>query len=89
MFFFFGILTSNQIAVASLFSFPLRIKTPFRKNIKDGSGFFFTEVECIGNTQIIQMEETEISQRAIGLLLKILRKTEHFQQLGKKAVAKT
>jgi hypothetical protein len=24
-------------------------------------------VECIGNTQIIQMEETKISQRAIGL----------------------
>ena len=66
--FFFGILISKQIAVASLFSFPLRIKTPLRKNIMDGSVIFVTEVECIGNTQIIHMEETEIIQRAIGLL---------------------
>ena len=34
----------------------------------DGSVIFVTEVECIGNTQIIHMEETEIIQRAIGLL---------------------
>ena len=27
------------------------------------------EVECIGNTQIIHMEETGITQRTIGLLL--------------------
>ena len=26
------------------------------------------EVECIGNTQIIHMEETGITQRTIGLL---------------------
>ena len=38
------------------------------------------EVERIGNTQIIRMEETEISQRAIGLLLsvKILFKCDNF-----------
>ena len=29
--------------------------------------YFFMEVECIGNTQIIHMEETEITQRTIGL----------------------
>ena len=60
-FFFLGNLNSKQIAPASLFSFPLRVKTPFRKNITDDSVIFFTEVECIGNTQIINMEETEIS----------------------------
>ena len=67
-FFFFRILISKQIAVASLFSFPLRSKTPFRKNITDDFLFIFTEVECMGNIQIIHMEETEISQRAIGLI---------------------
>ena len=36
-FFFFGIPISKQIALASLFSFPLRIKTSFRKNITDDS----------------------------------------------------
>ena len=51
-----------------LFSFLIRIKTPFHKNITDDSEFFFTELECIGITQIIHMEETETSQRAIGLL---------------------
>jgi hypothetical protein len=56
LFFFFGILISKHIALASLFYFPLRIKTSFRKNITDDSGFFFMEVECIGNTQIIHME---------------------------------
>ena len=30
----------------------------FRKNIKDDSVIFFMEVECIGNTQIIHVEET-------------------------------
>ena len=30
--------------------------------------YFFMEVECIGNTQIIHMEETGITQRTIGLL---------------------
>ena len=56
--FLLRILISKQIAPASLFSFPLRIKTPLRKNIKDDSVIFFTEVKCIGNTQIIHMEET-------------------------------
>jgi hypothetical protein len=41
LFFFFGILISKQIALASLFSFPLRIKKSFRKNITDDSGFFY------------------------------------------------
>ena len=66
--FFFEILISKQIALASLFSFPLRIKTSFRKNITDDSVFFFMEVECIGNIQIIHMEETGITQRTIGLM---------------------
>ena len=65
-------LSQNRLQIASLFSFPLRIKTPFRKNITDDSLddsiIFFTEVECIGNTQIIHMEETEIGQRAKRLL---------------------
>jgi hypothetical protein len=39
--FFFGILISKQIALASLFSFPLRIKKSFRKNIMDDSVFFY------------------------------------------------
>ena len=30
--------------------------------------YFFMEVECIGNTQIIHMEETGIFQRTIGLI---------------------
>ena len=67
-FFFFGILISKQIALASLFSFPLRIKTSFRKNITDDSVFFLRVVECIGNTQIIHMEETGITQQTIGLM---------------------
>ena len=47
MFFFLGILISKQIAPASLFSFPLRIKTTFRKkyhgwfcNLFYGSGMY-------------------------------------------------
>ena len=40
LFFFLGILISKQIAPASLFSFQLRIKTPFLKNITDHSVFF-------------------------------------------------
>ena len=68
MFFFFGILISKQIAVASLFSFPLRIKTSFRKKYYRWFRIFFMEVECIGNTQIIHMEETGIAQRTIGLM---------------------
>ena len=62
MFFFFGILISKQIALAFLFSFPLRIKTSFCKNIMDDSVFFFVEVECIENTK------TGITQRTIRLL---------------------
>ena len=34
----------------------------------DDSLSFFMEVECIGNTQIIHMEETGITQRTIGFL---------------------
>ena len=30
---------------------------------------FFTEVDCIGNIQIIYMEETKIGLRAIGLMI--------------------
>ena len=56
--FFLGILISKQIAPASLFSFQLRIKTPFCKNITDDSLISFTEVKCKGNTQITHMEET-------------------------------
>jgi hypothetical protein len=41
LFFFFGILISKQIPLASLISFPLRIKTSFRKNITDDSVFFY------------------------------------------------
>ena len=40
-FFFYGILISKQIAIASLFSFSLRIKTKFHKNITDDPSFFF------------------------------------------------
>ena len=57
--FFLGIVISKQIAPAALFFFQLRIKTPFRKNIKDNSVFLFTEVKCKGDTQIMQMEETK------------------------------
>ena len=38
----------------------------------DDSVFLFKEVECIGNTQIIHMEETRITQRTIGLVLSIV-----------------
>ena len=38
--------------------------------------FFFMEVECIGNTQIIHMEETGITQRTIGLVLVLGLKQE-------------
>jgi hypothetical protein len=58
LFFFLGILISKQIAPASLFSFQLRIKSTFRKNITDDSVFFFTKVKCKRNTQIIHVEET-------------------------------
>ena len=37
LFFFLGILNSKQIAATSLFSYPLRIKTPFFKNITNNS----------------------------------------------------
>ena len=37
---------------------------------------FFMEVECIGNTQIIHMEETRMSQRTIGLWLEQLKFSE-------------
>ena len=30
--------------------------------------YFFMEVECIGNTHIIHVEETGITQRTIGLM---------------------
>ena len=67
LFFFLGIIISKQIAPAALFSFQLRIKTPFRKNITENSIFFHTEVKCKGNTQIIQMEETKKCHRVIRL----------------------
>ena len=63
LFFFLGILISKQIAPASLFSFQLRIKTPFRKNITVDSVIFFMEVKCKGNTQITHMEEIEKRHR--------------------------
>ena len=68
MFFFLGILISKQIAPASLFSFQLRIKTPFRKIITNDSVIFFTELKCKGNAQITNMEETEKRHRVIRLL---------------------
>ena len=40
----------------------------------DDSVFFFMEVECIGNTQIIHMEETGMTQRTIGLIAQIKNK---------------
>ena len=58
---------SKQIAPASLFSFQLRIKTLFRKNITDDSVILFTEVKCKGNTQITHMEETEKCHQVIRL----------------------
>jgi hypothetical protein len=68
LFFLLGILISKQIAPASLFSFQLRIKTPFRKNITDDSVIFFTEVKYKGKPQITHMEETEKRHRVIRLL---------------------
>ena len=68
MFFLLGILISKQIAPASLFSFQLRIKTPFRKNITDDSVIFFTEVKYKGKTQVTHMEETEKRHRVIRLI---------------------
>ena len=53
-----SVIISFSFSLESLFSFPLGIKTPFRNNITDDSVIFFTEVEFIGNTQIIHMEET-------------------------------
>ena len=41
LFFFLGILISKKIAPASLFTFPLGIKTPFRENITYDSVFFY------------------------------------------------
>ena len=35
----------------------------------DDSVVFFYGMECIGNTQIIHMEETRITQQTIGLVL--------------------
>ena len=62
-----GTLNSKQIAPASMFSFPLRIKTPFCKNITNDSIFFFTKVKYKGNTQITHMEER---QQVTGFYLK-------------------
>ena len=40
--------------------------------------YFFMEVECIGNTQIIHMEETGMTQRTIGLRTRTRTRTrEH------------
>ena len=62
--FFFGILISKQPS-CSLFNqaskhHSVKILRMIPKKI--------TKVECMGNTQIIHVEETEISKRAIGLL---------------------
>ena len=38
------------------------------------------EVECIGNTQIIHMEETGMTQRTIGLLFTLIA---DFSTIGK------
>ena len=43
--------------------------------------YFFMEVKCIGNTQIIHMEETGITQRTIGLMSTVLRRTLFFSSL--------
>ena len=44
----------------------------------DDSVFFLIEVECIGNTQIIHMEETGMTQRTIGLVCEFcLPKRQH------------
>jgi hypothetical protein len=42
----------------------------------DDSVFFLRVVECIENTQIIHMEETGITQRAIGLKTKTMTKNK-------------
>lgn len=65
--FFLGTLNLKQIGPASLLSFPLIMKKPFRKNIMD-DWVFFSEVECIGNIQIIHMEESEKRHRVIRLV---------------------
>ena len=40
--------------------------------------YFFMEVKCIGNTQIIHMEETRMTQRTIGLVCEFcLPKRQH------------
>ena len=61
------ILISKQTAPAFLFSFQLRIKTPFRKY---DSVIFFMEVKCKGKTQITHMEETKNRHQVIRLMAK-------------------
>ena len=68
--FFLGILISKQIASAPLFSFQLRIKILFHKNITDDSIIFLTEVKCKGNIQITHMEEKK-HNRVIRLMMKL------------------
>ena len=51
-----------------MFSFQLRIKTPFRKIITGDSALYFTELKCIGSTQITIMEETVKRHQVIRLL---------------------
>ena len=67
----------------SLLILLLRIKTPFCKNITDNSVFFFMEVECIGNTQITHMEETEKCCRVIRLWFAMGSKVFFFSDMSK------
>ena len=57
------LLISKPIALGSFFSFQLRVKTSFRKNIMDDSVFIFTEVNCKRNPQITYMEESEETEK--------------------------
>jgi hypothetical protein len=66
LFFFFRVLISKQISVAFLFSFP-GSKHHSVKILRMIPHFFYGSGSGIGNTQIIHMEETGITQRTIGL----------------------
>ena len=45
--------------------------------------YFFMEVECTGNSQIIHMEETGITQRTIGLWYQSWHVLDLGQKVGK------
>ena len=42
--------------------------------------YSFMEVECIGNTQIIHMEETGMTQRTIGLVCTVVKSKVNISQ---------